>query len=192
VDRPPEHHEVCTVVLVEGVSDHTAVTTLARLRGRDLAADGVHVVAMGGATNISRFLLRYGDQRTRPRLAGLCDVAEVGYYRRGLERAGLGAGLTLESMGRLGFFACARDLEDELIRCLGADAVCEVVEQQGESTAFRVFQKQPAQRGKPVEDQLHRFLGTHSGRKARYARALVEALPHQAPLPLERLLRATQ
>ncbi len=65
----------------------------------------------------------------------------------------------------------------------------DVVEQQGELALFRTFQKQPAQRERPVEAQLRRFLGTHSGRKAQYARALVEALPPGvAPSPLEGLL----
>lgn len=40
-----------------------------------------------------------------------------------------------------------------------------------------------------MEQQLRRFLGTHSGRKAQYARALVEDLePARVPRPLERLL----
>ena len=64
-----------------------------------------------------------------------------------------------------------------------------VVEEQGELASFRMFQKQPAQREKPVDQQLRRFLGTHSGRKAQYARALVEALDvDTTPPPLEALL----
>jgi hypothetical protein len=92
-------------------------------------------------------------------------------------------------MERLGFFVCAQDLEDELIRCLGAAATVRVIEREGELASFLRFQRQPAQREKPVEAQLRRFLGTHSGRKAQYARALVEALDGSAgPRPLERLL----
>ena len=37
------------VVLVEGTSDRRAVETLARRRGRDLQAEGVAVVPMGGS-----------------------------------------------------------------------------------------------------------------------------------------------
>jgi hypothetical protein len=88
-----------------------------------------------------------------------------------------------------GFFVCCRDLEDELIRALGTDAVLAVVEANGELRAFRTMQSQPAQRGHTVEEQLHRFIGTKSGRKARYARALVEALDlAHVPAPLSRLL----
>lgn len=178
-----------TVVLVEGVSDRIALTTLARHRGHDLAAARVRVVDMGGATNILRFLRQYGPEGTGARLAGLCDLAEAEYFRRALGRSGLGDDLDRAGMERLGFFVCALDLEDELIRTLGPSAVVRVVEEQGELAAFRVFQKQPAQRDNPVDQQLRRFLGTHSGRKAQYARALVEALGHSAaPPPLEGLL----
>jgi hypothetical protein len=182
-----------TVVLVEGVSDLVALTTLARRRGHDLGAAGVDVVAMGGATNVGRYLSEYGPGGASVRLAGLCDLAEARYFRRALERTGVATDLTAdggpEALARHGFFVCARDLEDELIRSLGAEGVVHVIEEQGELASFRMFQKQPAQREKPVEQQLRRFLGTHSGRKAQYARALVEALPPGvAPLPLEGLL----
>jgi hypothetical protein len=183
-----------TVVLVEGVSDLVALTTLARLRGRALEDDGVDVVSMGGATNVLRFLREYGPERTgarRPdvRILGLCDLAEIRFFRRALDRTGIGVASDPQELERLGFFVCARDLEDELIRSLGAEDVVRVVEEQGELAQFRMFQKQPAQREKPVEAQLHRFLGTHSGRKAQYARALVEAVgTGTAPPPLEALL----
>ena len=175
-----------TVVLVEGVSDQVALTTLARRRGRDLEGDGVQVVAMGGATNVGHYLRRFGPGSASTRLAGLCDLGEVRFFRRALDRAGLRAGE--DGLERLGFFVCSRDLEEELIRCLGAPAVIQVVAEQGELSLFRTFQKQPAQREKPVDAQLHRFLGTHSGRKAQYARALVDALDGSAPPPLEALL----
>ena len=79
------------VVLVEGTSDRVAVETLAERRGRDLDAEGVSVVAIGGAQAIGKFLRRFGPQGLDVRLAGLCDAAEVGDFGRGLARAGLGA-----------------------------------------------------------------------------------------------------
>ena len=47
---------------------------------------------------------------------------------------------------------------------------------QGELGSLRRFQRQPAQRSRPIEAQLRRFLGTRSGRKLKYARLLVQAL----------------
>ena len=76
----------------------------------------------------------------------------------------------------LGFFACEPDLEGELIRALGTTVVEAVIEEQGELTSWHILQRQPAQLTRSVEDQLHRFLGTRSGRKETYARLLVEAL----------------
>ena len=177
------------VVLVEGVSDRVAVETLAVRRERDLGAEGVAVVAIRGAGNIRSALGRYGPQGLGVRLAGLCDAGEEDDFRRALEQAGLGSGLDRPGMERLGFFVCVRDLEDELIRALGAAAVEDVVAAQGELRSFRTLQKQPAQRDWTTEAQLRRFLGTHSGRKARYAEALVQALDlERVPRPLELLL----
>jgi hypothetical protein len=92
-------------------------------------------------------------------------------------------------MEELGFFVCVLDLEDELIRSLGSDTVEQVVEAQGELASLRIFQQQPAQRGRSPEAQLRRFMGTRSGRKIHYARMLVEALDLvRVPRPLDRLL----
>src|SRR5712692_7499664 len=112
-----------TVVLVEGVSDQRALEALAERRGRQLAAEGVSVVPIGGSKNIGRFLDHYGPHGLDVGLAGLCDAAEEGDFRRGLERAGFGANLTRGDMERLGFYVCVADLEDELIRALGAASV---------------------------------------------------------------------
>jgi hypothetical protein len=123
------------------------------------------------------------------RLAGLCDVAEEGTFKRGLERAGLGTDLTRTGMERLGFYVCVADLEDELIRSLGADAVEQVVGAQGELGSFRTFQKQPEWKGRTEEEQLRRFMGTGGGRKIRYAPVLVSALDlTNVPRPLDGVL----
>jgi hypothetical protein len=178
-----------TVVLVEGVSDQVALEAVAARRGRDLAAERVAVVPMGGARNIRHFLERFGPRGLDLRLAGLCDAGEEGDFRRGLEWAGLGSDLGRADLEARGFFVCVADLEDELIRCLGAAAVERVVEAQGEGGSFRTFQQQPAWRGRSPQEQLRRFIGTHSGRKARYARLLADALdPASVPRPLDRLL----
>jgi hypothetical protein len=176
-------------VLVEGVSDQLALEALAVRRGRNLDAEGISIVPMGGATNIGRFLALFGPQGFDARLAGLCDVAEEGDFRRGLERAGLGSNLNRGDMERLGFYVCVADLEDELIRALGVAAVEQVIEAQGELASFRTFQNQPAWRGRTDQEQLRRFFGTHGGRKIQSAALLVKALDlTRVPRPLDQVL----
>jgi hypothetical protein len=178
-----------TVVLVEGISDQFALDALAERRGRNLRAESVSIVPMGGAMNVRSFLRRFGPQGLDARLAGLCDAGEEGDFRRALEHAGLASNLDRAGMESLGFYVCVADLEDELIRALGADAVEQVVAAQGELGSFRTLQKQAAHRGRAKEQQLRRFLGSRGGRKIQYARLLVEALDlTRAPRPLDRLL----
>jgi hypothetical protein len=177
------------VVLVEGVSDQLALEALAVRRGRNLVAADVSIVPIGGASNIGSFLARLGPQGLNVPLAGLCDAAEADDFRRGLERAGLASNPTRDDMERLGFFICVADLEDELIRALGAAAVEQVLDAQGELQLFRTFQNQPAWRGRPTEEQLRRFLGTHAGRKIQTGASLVNALDlERVPRPLDRVL----
>lgn len=164
------------VVLVEGTSDRNAVEAVARRRGRDLEAEGVAVVPMGGYGNLPRVLERY---RGVP-MAGLYDAGEERHFLRALacdDRTGL---------ERIGFYACTRDLEDELTRALGPDGMERVLAQQGELRSFRTYQKQPAHRDRPLEEQLHGFMWN---RKQRYAVLLVEALDlERIPRPLDRVL----
>ena len=184
-----ETRSIRAVVLVEGVSDRHAVETLAARRGRDLESDGISVIPMDGAGNIRSALARYGPEGLGVRLAGLYDAGEEGWIRRALESAGLGSGLGRPELERLGFFVCVEDLEDELIRALGADAVEQVVAAQGELGSFRTLQKQAPWRVRPREEQLRRFMGSGGRRKIRYARLLVEALDlSRPPRPLAALL----
>ncbi len=180
-----------TMVLVEGVSDRHAVEALAERHGRDLEAEGVAVVAMGGAQAIGRFLELYGPRGQELKLAGLCDVQEEDEFRRGLEHAGLGSNLTRGDMEQLGFFVCVVDLEDELIRAHGAASVERIAEAHGDLQAFRTLQRQPAWNGRPVEDQLRRWLGSGGRRKLRYAEYLVDSLAlEDMPRPLTGVLDA--
>jgi hypothetical protein len=173
------------IVLVEGLSDQIALEALAARHGRDLAGDGVAIVPIGGAQAIGRFLTRFGPAGAGVRLAGLCDVGEEDVFRRALEGAGFGDALTREEMARLGFHVCVVDLEDELIRALGAASVEAILASHGDLPSFRTFQKQPAWRGRPVEQQLRRYLGSADRRKLRYARVFVEALDlARMPAPL--------
>jgi len=175
------------VVLVEGISDQLALEALAERRGRNLAAEGVSVVPIGGAHAIGRFVDRFGPRGLDVKLAGLCDAAEERFFQSALERAGLGSDLTRAEMESLGFYVCVADLEDELIRALGAPAMEEVIDAHGELGSFRTLQKQPAWRGRPTEAQLRRWLGSQSRKTT--VRSLVRALaPDGVPRPLDRLL----
>ena len=93
------------------------------------------------------------------------------------------------AMERLGFFVCVADLEEELIRALGAPRVEEILRANDDLHRFRTLQQMPAWRDRAIEEQLHRFLGSGGRRKIRYARFLVEALDlDQVPRPLDRVL----
>jgi hypothetical protein len=177
------------VVLVEGISDQIALETLAARHGRDLVGERIAVVPIGGAQAIARFLTLFGPQGSDMRLAGLCDAREESVFRRSLERAGFGAELTRSDMERLGFHVCVEDLEDELIRALGPASVEALLRSHGDLGSFRTFQKQPAWRGRTVDAQLRRFMGSADRRKLRYARLIVEALDLAAvPRPLDAAL----
>ncbi|WP_090480926.1 TOPRIM nucleotidyl transferase/hydrolase domain-containing protein [Nakamurella panacisegetis] len=178
-----------TVVLVEGASDRRAVEALAGRRGRSLLAEGIAVVAMGGATNITKFLVYYGPTGRNLRVAGLYDQGEVRFFRRGLARAGLGDNLSVAAMAALGFHPCVVDLEDELIRALGVSATERLLAENDDLAAFRTMEQQPASIGRPTLALLHRFMGTRGGRKIRYATLMVDALPlDEVPRPLRMLV----
>lgn len=160
------------LILVEGISDQIAVETAAHRRGRDLDAEHVTVVPIGGAHALGRVL---GELDTRV-LAGLCDLREAGIFRRGL--------------GPARTHVCVDDLEDELIRAVGTDVFAALIDAQGDLGSFHALRNQPAWRDRSVDDQMRRFLTSGSRRKARYARLLVEAAVDRdvLPRPLDDLL----
>jgi hypothetical protein len=168
------------VVFVEGASDHAALEALAGRHGHDLRQ--VAVVPMEGFTGIGRFLATFGPAGRDLRLAGLCDEAEAPYVRRHLADAGVDDAT---------FHVCRPDLEGELIAALGVDEVERVLGTMGDLGSFRRFQRQPFHRDRPVAAQLHRFVGTRSGRKIAAARALALALPlGRIPAPLAGVVAA--
>jgi hypothetical protein len=151
------------VVLVEGVTDRLALEAVARRLALNL--ESIEIVPIGGAQAIRRAAAEYGAER----VTGLCDAGEERFFRRVLGDA---------------TYVCDKDLEDELIRAVGADRVQDVVAAQGELETFRNFQNQLFWREKPVEAQLRRWL-QNGGRYLRYPPLLVEALePDEIPRPL--------
>jgi hypothetical protein len=161
------------IVVVEGASDRAALVRLAERRGRDLAAEGVEVIAIGGAHALRRFLATLRESAEPVRLAGLCDAGEAEDFRRALGPA-------------TPCYVCDTDLEDELVRAVGVERVEQIIVAQGELRSFRTLQKQPAQRSRTIEQQLEVFLGN---RKIRYAPLLIDALElERAPAPLDDVL----
>jgi hypothetical protein len=160
-----------SVILVEGITDRIALEAVAAKLGRDLTAEGVEIVPIGGAQAIRRAAAEYDGDR----VVGLCDAGEERYFRRVLGDAA---------------YVCTADLEDELIRALGARRVEEVVAAQGELETFRSFQNQLYWRDRPVERQLRRWL-QNGGRYLRYPPLLVAAMePQEIPSPLAGVLAA--
>jgi hypothetical protein len=178
--------ELRSIVLVEGQSDEAAVRALARRLAHDLDAEGVSIAEMGGYGNLGRFLERYGPSGLGVRLAGLYDAPEERHFERGLAQAGFGSNLKRADLERLGFYACDANLEDELTRALGPAAMEELLEAQGELSAFRTYQKQPAHREEAIETQVRGFLWN---RKLKYGVLIVDALDlDRIPRPLARVL----
>ena len=178
-----------SIVLVEGISDQIAVETLASLQVRDLTKEGVVVVPIGGARSVSKFLARFGPAGAGLRVGGLCDAAEERHFRRALARAGTAPPETRSDLEREGFFVCDRDLEDELIRAVGPDAIEAILAAEGDLASFRTLQRQAAWRDAGFGDQLRRFLGAGARRKLRYASLFVLALDlDRQPRPLQGVL----
>jgi OLD-like protein len=154
------------VVLVEGITDRIALEAVAAKLGRDLVREHVEVVPIGGAQAIGRAFAAHEGKR----VAGLCDRPEERWFRRVLGDA---------------TYVCVENLEDELIRALGAERVEEVVAAEGDLETFRTFQNQPAWRGRPVETQLRRWFHAADRRATRYPPLLIAALePDEVPSPL--------
>ena len=127
--------------------------------------------------SVRRFVAELGSGGAGLRLRGLCDAAEVRFF----ERAGLPGHAV---------FVCRPDLEAELIGALGHTRTEEVLEREGDLRLFRTFQQQPAQRTRTLDQHLHRFFGTTSGRKEHYAAVLTSALAaDELPAPLRDVVR---
>lgn len=176
-----------SVILVEGDSDRAALEAAAHVLGFELPLTSIRV--MNGATNVVKMLTGLVPKDVR--VAGLYDIGEKAHIIRALSEAGLTEGRDPTALESLGFFACDRDLETELIRALGVTRVITVIETQGDDLRrFRTLQQMPEWRGRKVENQLRRWFGSGSRRKVRYAALLVDAMTaDEVPLPLRRVLR---
>lgn len=160
---------VSAVVLVEGVTDRIALEAVAARLGMDLEA--IEIVPIGGAQAVRRAFAAHSGER----VVGLCDAPEERWFRRVLGEA---------------TYVCVENLEDELIRAVGAGRVEEIVAAEDDLETFRNFQNQPAWRGRSTESQLLRWM--HNGdRHHRYPPLLIAALePDEIPRPLADVLTA--
>jgi hypothetical protein len=175
------------VVLVEGPSDAVVVHVLAVARGLDTNNGALHIVAMGGVTNVRRHLALHAAEED-VEVLGLCDAPEERHVLRALQETGQPV-TTRKDMARLGFFVCVQDLEDELLRAVGPSAGEAALEEIGHLGRFRTFQRQPEWRDRDWHEQLHRFAGSGAGRKVLLAEQLALRLnPSTTPAPLARLL----
>lgn len=183
--------EARSIVLVEGISDQIAVETAASRLGRDLGAEQVVAVPMGGAHEISRHLDMFGPRGLGRQIAGMCDAAEEPLFRRGLAAAGMGSPMTRREVEALGFFVCVNDLEQELIRASQRTALETLLERHGDLASFHTLQRQPHWRMRQFDEQFHRWLRAGAGRHLRYSQLLTLTV-ERLPSPLLQVLEASR
>lgn len=181
-------------VFVEGGSDAVVVDALARARGirfgtlATAGPTGAALISMRGVTNARRELARLRTAHPSTLALGLADAPEERIVATALGEHGHQAADRAQ-LARAGFFVCVDDLEDELIRALGAATVLEALGELGELGRFATFQRQPEWRGRPIAEQLHRFAGSGAGRKLALAGRLATRLDaSNTPQPLTQLL----
>ena len=163
------HHEVVTVILVEGESDRAALEVVVARLGAELP----RILAVGGSLGVGRAVAELPGER----LLGLVDAAERSHFEAYLAEV----------------FVCDPDLESELIQALGVAGVEAVLESEHELESFRLLQRQPGLRESTPEHQLLRFIGGRSGNKLRFARLLARAVPlEKVPAPLAALISAVR
>ena len=171
------------VVLVEGISDLMALDAVAERQGRDLAAEGIVVVPVGGAHAFEQHLGHLGNHRVGVRC--LVDEAEEAIVRGAIATIASTGDATGSAQEGVGICVCVEDLEDELIQAVTPSGFEAILEREGDLGSFRSLQRQPAWRDGDLVAQLRRFLGAGSRRKLRYARILaLELEPEDVPRPL--------
>ncbi len=124
---------------------------------------------------------------------GVSDQATVEALARRSGRDLGGEGVQVVPIG--GAQAIGRAIERFRETGVMVTGLCDAGEEaaaEGDLRPFRTMQKQPEWRGRPVEDQLRRFLGSGARRKVRYASLLVDALDlDRVPEPLAGLIEHT-
>lgn len=175
-----------TIVLLEGVSDVAAVRAL--MATCEVDASPIELVSLDGATNLPRALKEVRLLRGDVDVLGLVDEAEAHVAVRALTEDHLPV-QDASDLPVYGFFVCSRDLEDELIRALGAQRARDALVDAGLGGKLEALQNQDAWADQPLAEQVRRFCGVASGRKELAAGILAAALaPEEFPEPLAMLI----
>ena len=173
-------------VLLEGPSDVAAVNAL--MKTCDIDPKPAELVSLAGITNVGRVLAEVRLTRPDVDVVGLCDAADTRFVEKALSDDGMPVA-DASDLPVYGFFVCERDLEDELIRALGAERARDAIVGAGLGSPFESLRSQQPWVDRPLAEQLHRFCGAASGRKELAAGILASALaPDEVPEPLSMLL----
>lgn len=174
------------VVLLEGPSDVAAVRALMEAQGIDPGP--VELVSLQGVTNVGRVLKEVRLLRGEVDVVGMCDAAETRFVEKALVEDGLPVA-DASDLPVYGFFVCEADLEEELIRALGAERAQDALVAAGLGGKLDALKTQEAWAGRPLAEQIHRFCGVASGRKELAAAILAGALDaDEVPEPIAMLL----
>ncbi|WP_300678745.1 hypothetical protein [Nocardioides sp.] len=148
-------------LLVESAADQAALVAFAPRYGVDFETENITVTVLNGAGNFGRGI----EEATAAghRVGGLYSEAEERFVAGALNRQ------EGEDLTRQGFFACRRDLLDELIGAIGVSELTPVLESYVDLSGFRSFQAQAAHSEAEPREQLRRFFAASSERKAKYA-----------------------
>ncbi len=173
------------IVFVEGVADRLALTTLASKTGRHLDPLGISIVALNGADTLRAFLRLFGPPGFDVPVCGLCDLDHQSAWSKALENVGFGVNLTGAQMKTCGFFVANRDLEDELIKVIGAPECLKAIDEAGYKNGFETFCKQDTYKAMSLVVQLRNFF--HK-RNVLFAPILASKINTPITGPLEEVL----
>lgn len=171
------------VILVEGEGDRLALSHLAGLLGRDLDAEGISLIAMGGKTLFRHFLKLLGPRGLGIRLAAMCDADAEAKWAAALRAEGVVTATSRHDLEAAGVFVCDPDLEAEFVTLLGEATVEALITSLGDEDAFAQFSDHPKRADAPKAELLRKFV-----HKTDYAIPLVDTAGARAPRPLLEVL----
>lgn len=112
------------VVLVEGAADRIILQRVAEVLDKDLDRIGASLVEMGGAGDVGYVLTLFGRKGFDVPLSVLIDFDAVSDTAKSY-------GVSEDALEDSAVFVCNKDLEDEYVAALGAEAVWTAIEESG-------------------------------------------------------------